>query len=239
MNLFYAPDIEETPFLPEDESQHTVKVLRMKPGERIHVIDGAGGLYEAEITNIHPKHCEVKIIQKTAEYGKRNHYLHIAIAPTKNMERMEWFVEKAVEIGIDEITPLACRFSERKVLNTARLQKIILSAAKQSLKAYLPKLNEMTDFRAVAGAAGGNKYMAHCHEGEKTLLQNACRQGSPALVLIGPEGDFSREEIALATGNGFQPVSLGSSRLRTETAGIVACHTVNLLNEIVRRPTNA
>ena len=252
MNIFYAPDIEKTPFLPEEESQHAVKVLRMKSGDRIHVIDGAGGLFEAEITNLHQKHCEVKIIQKTLEYGKRNHFLHIAIAPTKNIERTEWFVEKAVEMGIDEITPIVCRFSERKILKPERLQKIILSAAKQSLKAYLPKLNGICGFEEFIRSlsvirslsevearpdtlrlrSANDKYIAHCYEGKKTLLQNAYKQGDSALILIGPEGDFSKEEVELAVKNGFQPISLGNSRLRTETAGIAACHTINLLNEI-------
>ena len=232
MNIFFAPDIEKTPFLLEEESQHAVKVLRMKLGDKIHVIDGIGGLFEAEITNLHPKHCEIKIIQKTAEYGKRNHYLHIAIAPTKNIERTEWFIEKAVEIGIDEITPVACRFSERKILKTERLQKIILSAAKQSLKAYLPKLNELTDFNKIAKCSfSGDKFIAHCYESEKQLLQNAYEKQQNVIILIGPEGDFSKEEVELAIKDGFQPISLGNSRLRTETAGVVACHTINLLNE--------
>ncbi|GHT31560.1 ribosomal RNA small subunit methyltransferase E [Bacteroidia bacterium] len=232
MTIFYAPDIEKSPFLPEEESQHAVKVLRMKSGERICVIDGAGGLYEAEIALPHAKYCEVKILQKTAEYGKRNHYLHIGIAPTKNIERLEWFVEKAVEIGIDEITPIVCQHSERKVLKTGRLQKIILAAAKQSLKAYLPKLNDIVTFEKLINTPFlGNKYIAHCYEEERKLLQNIYPKGQSALILIGAEGDFSREEVQAALKNGFLPVSLGNSRLRTETAGVVACHTVNLINE--------
>ncbi|MDR0873585.1 MAG: 16S rRNA (uracil(1498)-N(3))-methyltransferase [Prevotellaceae bacterium] len=232
MTIFYAPDIEKSPFLPEEESQHAVKVLRMKSGDKICVIDGAGGLYEAEIALPHPKHCEVKILQKTAEYGKRNHYLHIGIAPTKNIERLEWFVEKAVEIGIDEITPIVCQHSERKVLKTERLQKIILAAAKQSLKAYLPRLNDIVTFEKLINTPFlGNKYIAHCYEEERELLQNIYTKGQSALILIGAEGDFSREEVQAALKNGFLPVSLGNSRLRTETAGVVACHTVNLINE--------
>ena len=256
MNIFYAPDIDKIPFLPEEESQHAVKVLRMKSGEKIHIIDGMGGLYEAEIANLHPRYCEIQIIKKTPEYGKRNHHLHIAIAPTKNIERFEWFLEKATEIGIDEITPIICRFSERKILKTERLQKIILSAAKQSLKTYLPRLNDVCSFeefitsqqsviaglthnphrigincQEIAGQArNDNKYIAHCHDDEKTLLQNAYQRGDSALILIGPEGDFSKEEVELAIEKGFKPISLGNGRLRTETAGIAACHTINLLN---------
>jgi len=239
MNLFYVPDIEKTPFLPEEESAHAVKVLRMKSGERLFAIDGKGGFYEAEITNPHPKHCEVKIINKTTDFNKRNHYLHVAIAPTKNIERLEWFLEKATEIGIDEITPVVCRFSERKIIKPERLEKVIVSAMKQSVRAYLPKLNEICSFAEFLtsppalstreGALG--RYIAHCYESEKKLLQHVYTKGSNALILIGPEGDFSQEEVNAALECNFTPVSLGNSRLRTETAGVVACHTINLLNE--------
>lgn len=233
MNLFYVPDIEKTPFLPEEEAAHAVKVLRMKSGDQLFAIDGKGGFFEAEIVNPHPKHCEINIINKKSNFNKRNHYLHIAIAPTKNIERLEWFLEKATEIGIDEITPIICRFSERKNIKNERLEKVIVSAMKQSLKAYLPILNPLTTFDDFLRNQQENtaKFVAHCYEDEKKLLKNAYEKGQNAIILIGPEGDFSKEEVEKALNNNFNPISLGNSRLRTETAGVVACHTINLLNE--------
>lgn len=232
MTLFYTPNISQSPFLPEEESQHCVKVLRLGYSDKIQLIDGVGGFYEAEITNPHPKHCEVKINQKISDFDKRNHYLHIAIAPTKNIERLEWFLEKATEIGIDEITPIICRFSERKIIKPERLEKVIISAMKQSIKAYLPKLNDQCTFNEfIKNNESNNKFIAHCYEGEKQALQHIYNKGSRSIILIGPEGDFSREEVELALKNNFSAISLGKSRLRTETAGVVACHTVNLLNE--------
>ncbi len=237
MNLFYTPHISQSLFLPEEESMHAIKVLRMKSGDMIQLIDGTGGFYEAQITHPHPKHCEVKITKTTQGFNKRNHYLHIAIAPTKNIERLEWFLEKATEIGIDEITPIICRFSERKIIKPERLEKVIVSAMKQSIKAYLPKLNEAITVEKLMKQNNDNdKFIAHCYDDQKTLLQQAYNKESNALVLIGPEGDFSEEEVALALKNDFKPISLGNSRLRTETAGIVACHTINLLNESPLNP---
>ena len=233
MNLFYIPDIENSSYLSEEESSHAVRVLRMKSGDRLFAIDGKGGFFEAEIANPYPKHCEINIINKKINFNKRNHYLHIAIAPTKNIERLEWFLEKATEIGIDEITPIICRFSERKNIKNERLEKVIVSAMKQSLKAYLPTLNPLTTFDDFLKNQQENtaKFIAHCYDDEKTLLKNAYQKGNNAVILIGPEGDFSKEEVEKALNNNFKPISLGNSRLRTETAGIVACHTVNLLNE--------
>ena len=159
-------------------------------------------------------------------------HLHIAMAPTKNMDRTEWFAEKATEIGFDELTFLNCRFSERKVIKTERIEKILISAVKQSLKATLPILNEMIDFNKFMNKDfKGQKFIAHCYEGEKPLLKDVLHKGEDALVLIGPEGDFSPEEVEKAIAKGFTPVSLGKSRLRTETAALVACHTLNLLNQ--------
>lgn len=233
--LFYTPGFsgEATQYmLPEEESQHAVKVLRMNAGEHIHLINGRGGLFEAEIVSPHPKRCEVKILSSTYEYGKPKFRLHIAIAPTKMNERMEWFLEKATEIGIDEITPVICRFSERKELKIPRMEKILIAAMKQSVKAYLPKLNEPCPIeQLLKSEVAGQKFIAHCYEDEKWLLKDAYSIGSDAVVLIGPEGDFSKEEVAQALQAGYKPVSLGNSRLRTETAGVVACHTINLLNE--------
>ena len=232
MYLFYTPDIEEKHVLSEEESGHCVRVLRYNTGDEILLTDGRGTTYTARITNPHPRHCEFEVL--TAEKQQRSHsfHLHIAIAPTKNVERLEWMVEKCTEIGADEITPLLCRFSERKQLRTDRLEKIVLSAAKQSLTPYLPVLNPLTDFSTlVHGAKESIRCIAHCYKDDKRLLRDVIRRGEDVLVLIGPEGDFSEEEVRTALDCGFVPVSLGNSRLRTETAGVVACHTAILLNE--------
>lgn len=235
MYLFYTPDIETSHFLSEEESAHCVRVLRYDRGDEILLTDGRGTTYHARITNPHPRHCEFEILSQEKQEKTHNIYLHVAIAPTKNIERLEWMVEKCTEIGVDEITPLLCRFSERKNLRIDRLEKIVLSAAKQSLTPYLPKLNELTDFGTLMHEYGGNedidKYIAHCYKDEKRELKDALRKGRDVLILIGPEGDFSEQEVELAIKEGFVPVGLGRSRLRTETAGVVACHTVVLLNE--------
>ena len=232
MKLFYAPDILRNQVLPEEESGHAVRVLRLQSGDNIEVVDGAGGFYKAVIANPHSKRCSFEITEKTEEFGKRDFKLHIAIAPTKNIERYEWFIEKAVEIGIDEITPLLCRFSERKIIKPERLEKIIISAAKQSLKAYFPRLNPMVSFdEFIKSQHAAQKFIAHCYEEDKKLLQNIYLKSSDVIILIGPEGDFSPEELQKALKHDYQPVSLGSSRLRTETAGVAACHTVVMMNE--------
>ena len=230
--MFYSPTIQLSQTLSEEESQHAVRVLRLQAGEEIEVVDGVGGYYKAIITNPHPKHCEFEIKETFPEYGKRDYKLHIAIAPTKNIERLEWFIEKCTEIGIDEITPLLCRFSERKIIKPERLEKIIVSAAKQSLKAYFPVLNPMISFDDfIKRTSGSQRFIAHCYDSEKQYLQTVCNKSEEAIVLIGPEGDFSPEEVEKAIRSGYQAVSLGSSRLRTETAGVFACHTVSLINE--------
>ncbi|MHB9142892.1 MAG: 16S rRNA (uracil(1498)-N(3))-methyltransferase [Paludibacter sp.] len=227
MSLFYVPNLISAHVLPEEESLHAVKVLRLQSGDAIIVVDGVGGYYEARITRPHPKHCEFEIVKSIAGFGKRDYKLHIAIAPTKNIERLEWFIEKATEIGIDEITPLICRFSERKVIKAERLDKIIVSAAKQSVKAYFPKLNPQCTFdELMKSHKASQKFIAHCYDEDKKLLQNEIQKSSDILILIGPEGDFSKEEVQKALTTGFVPVSLGDSRLRTETAGVVACCTV-------------
>ena len=235
MYLFYTPDIETSCFLSEEESAHCVRVLRYDRGDEILLTDGRGTTYHARITNPHPRHCEFEILSQEKQEKTHNIYLHVAIAPTKNIERLEWMMEKCTEIGVDEITPLLCRFSERKNLRVDRLEKIILSAAKQSLTPYLPKLNELTDFATLMQQYGGNedidKYIAHCYKDEKRELKDAIRKGRDVLILIGPEGDFSEQEVEMAIANGFVPVGLGRSRLRTETASVVACHTAVLLNE--------
>jgi 16S rRNA (uracil1498-N3)-methyltransferase len=233
MHLFYTPDISlETYTLNETESKHCIKVLRLNAGDQIELIDGKGNFFEAKIVEPNPKKCVIQVTQTIKEYAKRNHYLHIAIAPTKNIDRFEWFLEKATEIGIDEITPIICDHSERKVLKTERLEKIIISAVKQSIKAYKPKLNELVSFNDfVQKELSGLKYIAHCEDYEKQALKRNYKKGVQAIVLIGPEGDFSPEEIELAKTKGYIETSLGPSRLRTETAGVVACHTINLINQ--------
>ena len=233
--MFYTPDIDTSCFLSEEESAHCVRVLRYDRGDEILLTDGRGTTYHARITNPHPRHCEFELLSQEKQEKTHNIYLHVAIAPTKNIERLEWMVEKCTEIGVDEITPLLCRFSERKNLRNDRLEKIILSAAKQSLTPYLPVLNPLTDFAALMKQYAGNedldKYIAHCYKDEKRELKDVLQKGRDVLILIGPEGDFSEQEVELAIANGFVPVGLGRSRLRTETAGVVACHTAVLLNE--------
>lgn len=233
MHLFYTPDIAERNELPSEEAAHAVRVLRLQPGDTISLTDGKGNFYEAEISTANQKRCLVNILSKEEQPPLWKGHLHLALAPTKNMDRTEWMAEKATEIGFDELSFLNCRFSERKVLKTERIQKILISAMKQSLKARLPKLNEMIDFKAfVQQPFNGKKFIAHCHKGEKPLLQTQLKADEDALVLIGPEGDFSEEEVKMAIEQGFQPISLGRSRLRTETAALVACHIMNLTHQI-------
>lgn len=232
MQIFYTPDIAFRAELPEEEAGHCIRVLRLTEGDEILLTDGKGMFYKAAISRAHPKHCEVDILESWQQPALWNFQLHIAVAPTKNMDRMEWFAEKATEIGIDAITCLNCRFSERKEVKPARLEKILVSAMKQSQKATLPVLTGMTDFRTfVTQPFDGRKFIAHCEEGDKKLLKQLYQPGENVLVLIGPEGDFSPEEIELALKNGFLPISLGESRLRTETAALVACHTIHVLNQ--------
>lgn len=221
--------------LDSGESRHCLRVLRKKRGDRVQVVDGNGNLYEAEITGDRAKTCELKIISHEKNYGRRDFKVSIAIAIPKNTERFEWFLEKATEIGIDAIIPMLTEKSERSTLNTARLRKILVSAMKQSGKAYLPVLHEPSRFSdmMVSGIlASEQKFIAVCSR-EHTLphLKSKYQKGKDALVLIGPEGDFTGGEVKLAAASGFQPVSLGASRLRMETAGVVACHTVNLMND--------
>lgn len=232
MHVFYTPDIQTRAELPEEEAQHCIRVLRLNIGDQITLTDGKGYFYRAEISAATNKRCMVNILETTYQEPLWNGHLHIAMAPTKNMDRTEWFAEKATEIGFDELTFLNCRFSERKVIKTERISKILVSAIKQSLKARLPQLNEMTDFnKFITQPFKGQKFIAHCYEGEKPLLKDVFHKGEDALVLIGPEGDFSEEEVQKAIDNGFTPIRLGKSRLRTETAALVACHILNLQNQ--------
>lgn len=240
MYLFYTPQLASTQpnaqgwfgTLSEEESGHCVRVLRYGTGDQILLTDGQGTTYDARITNPHPKRCEFEVIRAEKQEKGHDFYLHIAIAPTKNIERLEWMVEKCTEIGVDEITPLLCHFSERKQIRIDRLEKIVLSAAKQSLSPYLPKLNDLTKFETLVKAAQQeDRFIAHCYKEDKRELKDQIVKGHSVLVLIGPEGDFSEEEIKEALSCGFVPVGLGKKRLRTETAGVVACHTAVLLNE--------
>ena len=233
MHIFYTPNLSGKSFvLDEMESKHCVRVLRLAEGDEIVLVDGRGGWFVARIADANPKRCAVAVVDEKLSYGLRNFSIQVAIAPTKNIDRIEWFLEKATEIGITRVTPLLCHHSERKEIKADRLEKVMVSAMKQSLKAYLPQLDEMTKFATlVKQPFNGQKFIAHCEEQHRELLKNVVRPGENYLILIGPEGDFSPEEIQLALDNGFLPVSLGKSRLRTETAGLVACHTFNLLNE--------
>lgn len=232
MNLFYAPKINGQLYsLDREESRHITKVLRKKQGDIIHFTDGKGWFYETKITELGSRDCSVEVINKFEGDDKRSSKLHIAIAPTKNNDRFEWFLEKTTEIGIDEITPIICDHSERKVVKTERLVKVITSAVKQSLKSFHPILNDqisLKDFLSIDFE--GQKFIAYIDKDVTLELSNSFVPDKDILILIGPEGDFRPEEVKLAKQNGFIPVSLGKSRLRTETAGIVACNTVNLLN---------
>jgi len=233
MHLFYTPDLQHKIHqLSEEESKHCNRVLRLSAGDGIFLTDGQGTFYEALIRDTNPKACSFEITKIIQEYGKREFKLNIAIAPTKNIDRFEWFLEKVTEIGIDEIIPFICRYSERKEIKSERLEKVVVSAMKQSQKAYLPDLLPIQKFKEfIYKPFDGDKFIAHCINNEKNRLKNLIRQGGNVLILIGPEGDFSSEEIEMALSAGFTPVSLGDSRLRTETAGVVACHTVNLINQ--------
>jgi len=234
MHLFYTPDIKgDTYTLNEEESKHCARVLRLAEGDVVHLTDGRGVLYTTRIIDAGAKACKVEITAKDDHFEQRNYHLHLAVAPTKNMERYEWMLEKITEIGVDEITPLLCAHSERRVLKHDRVEKIIVSAMKQSLKTHLPQLHEMTEvMEFIRRPFDGQKFIGHCAEGERILLPKALQECTKALIMIGPEGDFSTEEIAAALQHGFTPISLGNTRLRVETAGVVACtqmQTVQLL----------
>jgi 16S rRNA (uracil1498-N3)-methyltransferase len=224
MYLFYTPGIAGlNHILNKEESMHCTRVLRLTEGHTVHLADGRGTLYMARITAANPKACAVEIISKDEHYKRRPYRLHLAVAPTKNMERFEWLLEKITEIGIDEITPLLCEHSERRVLKRERVEKILVAAMKQSLKAQLPLLHDITPVAEfVKQNFSPKKLIAHCAPGEKTALPKALQGCRDALILIGPEGDFSSEEIAAALQHGFEAVTLGDTRLRVETAGIFA-----------------
>src|SRR5690606_16560337 len=233
MQLFYNPHIAETNTefsFDREECRHIVKVLRKSEGDTIHITNGKGELFIAEIILADVKNCTAKIIDRQLQAPK-TYYLHMVVAPTKTNDRYEWFLEKATEIGVDEITPVICDHSERKVIKTERYQKIIQSAMKQSLSYYMPILNDPTTFSDfIKKEVTGQKFIAHCEDSQKMSLKRVALADHKITILIGPEGDFSNEEIKLATKSGYTPISLGKNRLRTETAAIVACHTVSLIN---------
>jgi 16S rRNA (uracil1498-N3)-methyltransferase len=234
MQLFYNPHIkpEDSAFtFDKEESRHIVKVLRKKEGDTIHISNGAGYLFISEVVFANEKKCEVKII--SSKFHEPMPYsLHLAVAPTKMNDRYEWFLEKATEIGISEITPIICEHSERSNFKADRFEKILQSAMKQSLQYYMPKLNEPVPFNDfIKQQHEGELFIAHCEETEKRLLKNALQPKKQVTILIGPEGDFSTKEISLALQHNYIPVSLGNTRLRTETAAIVAAHSVAFVNE--------
>ncbi len=232
MNLFYSPNIiEPITILTEEESKHIIRVLRKAAGDIIYFTDGNGFKYNGKIIDANPKKCIIEIFNKKEGDDKRNYTLHIGIAPTKNIARFEWFLEKCTEIGIDSITPIICDHSERRDIKPERLNKVITSAMKQSLKSFHPELNYKKKFQElISENIEGDKFIAYI-DNEVTLeLKEAYTPGSNVTILIGPEGDFSPEEVEIAKTYGYIPVRLGKSRLRTETAGIVACHTITLAN---------
>lgn len=236
MQLFYAPDIDRSPYtLSEEESKHCVRVLRMAAGDTLHITDGRGNLFCCRITDDNPKRCTVCIESVQREFERLPYHLTMAVAPTKNADRFEWFLEKATEVGVAEIIPLASEHSERRVFKPERGEKVLTAAMKQSLKAYRPQLHPLTDFRAAAAAPfEGRRLIAHCEEAHseagKRYLAHTLRPGEAAQIFIGPEGDFSPAEIDFALEHGFEEITLGEQRLRTETAAVAATVMAAVVN---------
>lgn len=221
--------------LAEEESRHAIKVLRLRVGDTLHITDGRGNLHLCQVVSDSAKHCTVRVVESQSEFEKRNYSLTMAVAPTKNIDRYEWFLEKATEIGVDTFVALESAHSERRVVKPEREEKVITAAVKQSLKAYHPAFEDMTPFKAlVAREFSGRKFIAHCGEPVrgKSYLTSTLNAGENALVLIGPEGDFSPEEVSLAVENGFEEITLGTQRLRTETAAVVAVTMVAVINSL-------
>ncbi|WP_140938612.1 16S rRNA (uracil(1498)-N(3))-methyltransferase [Sphingobacterium lumbrici] len=237
MNLFYTPEIEfhhSSFLLSEEESKHAIRVLRLSAGSIIHLVDGRGGMYKTEIIEAHPKRTSLRVIHVEENYTLSPYHLHIAVAPTKNIDRLEWFLEKATEIGLQEFTPIICAHSERKEVKTERLEKVAIAAMKQSLKAYLPKINPAISFAKFIDSQQQDvqsiKAIAHCVDSDKKYITNSFSKGENYLILIGPEGDFSEQEIQYALQAGYTPLSLGAARLRTETAALASVLEISLLN---------
>ena len=233
MNIFYHSAIPQvgTFCLSEEESKHCIRVLRTNEGDEVKVIDGKGCYVLAIVLDANPKKCLLEII-KRVDVENDTPKIHIAVAPTKNLDRMEWFLEKAIEFGVSEVSFIKCRFSERKELKLERFHKIALSAIKQCNRYHLPQINEMVSFESFIKAnEDENKFIAYCPTAETELLNNFVLKGVDTCVLIGPEGDFSKEEVEIALKNKFIEVSLGKSRLRTETAALASCYTLILKNQ--------
>ena len=234
MQLFYAPDVTLPLYtLNDEESKHCVRVLRLRQGDTLHLTDGRGSLHRCEIVEAHQHHCTVKIVETQSEYGRRPYSLTMAVAPTKNIDRYEWFLEKATEVGVDRIVPIECDHSERRTIKHEREERVITSAVKQSIKAYHPTLDEMTDVKKLISVPfEGRKFIAHCDSSfeKRDYLPSIIKKTENILILIGPEGDFSPEEIKFALENGFEAISLGDQRLRTETAAVAATVMVATIN---------
>ncbi len=235
MELLFDADFTGNGILNEEESRHAISVMRHKESDILNITDGKGLLFESRIVKAHPKKCELELLC-AHHYSKPQPWLHMAVAPTKNIDRYEWFLEKATELGIQEITPVICDHSERDKIRLDRLQKVLVAAMKQSLKYWLPVLNEaisLSDYLHQQ-TKDTQKFILHCRESEKKHLFNTTRQHEDAIILIGPEGDFSVREIEMARSLHFMESTLGDNRLRTETAALAACHIFNLKNEIVK-----
>lgn len=240
MRFFYVPDAENRQELPAEEANHAIRVLRLKEGAELMLMDGQGSFYKAEVTMIANHHCYYRIVEKMPQERQWQGHVHLAIAPTKMSDRIEWMTEKTVEVGIDELSFLNCQFSERRQLKTERIGKIVTAAVKQSHKAYMPTVNEMTPFnKFIVGHSAGHRFIAHCYQEvpRVNLFDQLCQldETDEVLVLIGPEGDFSIDEVRTAVEAGYVSVDLGKSRLRTETAGLSAVMMMQLAKQIKNR----
>lgn len=234
MQLFYTPDMTLPTYrLDKDESRHAVRVLRLKEGDKLWLTDGEGTMHTAKVLDANPKGCLVGVVKSEKKYGKRGYQLTMAVAPPKNVKRFEWFLEKATEIGCDRFIPLEAFHSERRVVNDGRIAGVVTSAVKQSLKAYHPKLDSMTEVRKlIEQPFDGVKLIAHCYTYlSRETLNEVIRKNDDILILIGPEGDFSKEEVNFALDNGFKSITLGDSRLRIETAALMAVAGVAFINQ--------
>ena len=242
VRYFYVPDAAHTNVLPEEEANHAVRVLRLQEGDEVMLMDGAGSFFRASITLSAPHHCHYQIVESLPQEPIWKGRLHLAIAPTKLMERMEWMAEKATEVGFDELSLIECQYSERRVVKLPRLEKIVVSAVKQSRKAWMPELHDMISFKQfIASHPGGHRYIAHCYdeiprsslfdELRKLPVAQAVPSADPIIVMGGPEGDFAIDEVQMAVEQGFVSVDLGKSRLRTETAGLAAIMMMHLAQQ--------
>lgn len=236
--FFYCPDAETTNVLPQAEADHAMRVLRLGVGDSIRLMDGKGNFYEATISEATKRECKYEITDKFPQESSWKGRLHLAVAPTKHSDRMEWLAEKATEIGVDVISFIDCQFSERKVMKCDRIERVVVSAVKQSHKAFMPEVREMCSFeKFIKNCNSGRRFIAHCYEepelmpnGKPFLLDTLNDDAEEIVVMVGPEGDFSVKEVKMAIDAGFEPISLGRSRLRTETAALVAVHIMNINN---------